>query len=486
LGLCQTYAASGDGAKAIDECKEALRLAPVDDQIAHFLGQLYLSEKRSREALSLFEPLAEKFRNRIAILGVLADAYMVEGDFTRAAGIYEQIVTLDPRIPLTYARLAEVYDKLGRVDDSLKSAQKTVELDPNNYASHLLLGKIRLEAGFFHESIAPLSKAIELRSDCGEAYGFLSEAYEIIGDKQNALGSAQHAFKYLTDDFGVAFRLGSVLMDYERFADAIKPFERSNELRPNHFEVIVRLGVAYVQANEFEKGIKTLEKAEAIKAGHLGVANFLRFARTRIQMIANFDNVYNFVQKNPGHLEARFALAATYRYRGMMKEALAEYQTAVKEHPENFDTYNRLAVHYSEMGETEKTLEFLRKAVTINPHHVLYMSIGRTLDRLGRLDEAIEALQKSVEIKSTLFESQMLLAELFDRRGKREETLKAYQNALAINAANPLVNEALVWYYIKTGNKDAALRYYDILKTIATSDLKFVTKCLRAHYGPIR
>lgn len=61
----------------------------------------------------------------------LINVYIGNKDFVRIAGAYEKIIRLNPKNPQHYASLATAYANLGRIDDAVAMARKSVQVDPS-------------------------------------------------------------------------------------------------------------------------------------------------------------------------------------------------------------------------------------------------------------------------------------------------------------------------------------------------------------------
>ncbi len=209
--LCAALDAAERRTEAIAECRRAVDLAPETAAYKTQLAALYVSADRLGEAVELLNVAMRADEASPAILGPAGDAYFRMGDYARAAEIYERIASSWPSVKLVYARLARVYDYLGRSRDALAAARKYAEASPASAYSHFILGDLLQNAGLFDESIPALLKATELDPADGAGYEALSRSYEALGDKDNTLGSLRHAYKYLPPDARLAYRLGAAL-----------------------------------------------------------------------------------------------------------------------------------------------------------------------------------------------------------------------------------------------------------------------------------
>ncbi|GIV20026.1 MAG: hypothetical protein KatS3mg023_1777 [Armatimonadota bacterium] len=101
-------------------------------------------------------------------------------------------------------------------------------------------------------------------------------------------------------------------------------------------------------------------------------------------------HMQNAVKLDPHFVEAREGLAAMYEQHRGMDSAIAEYQRAIREDPQNEARYcYRIAETYFVNRKWDPALEWLRRADSIQPGdwHVQRM-IGFCLERQGKWQEA--------------------------------------------------------------------------------------------------
>ena len=79
--------------------------------------------------------------------------------------------------------------------------QKMANDDPNNELGHFSLGKAYLEAGRPGDAVSSLKRVIELRRSMSKAYQLLGEAYEKLGQRDQAVEIMQEGVK-VADELG--------------------------------------------------------------------------------------------------------------------------------------------------------------------------------------------------------------------------------------------------------------------------------------------
>lgn len=95
----------GAWARALEEQHQLLESEPRNLRALCRLAELYRKKG---------EPLVAAY-----YLGRVAERHVSYGYFIQAAGTYKQVLELDPRLPDTHLRLAELYQQIGLKSDAL-------------------------------------------------------------------------------------------------------------------------------------------------------------------------------------------------------------------------------------------------------------------------------------------------------------------------------------------------------------------------------
>jgi len=74
----------------------------------------------------------------------------------------------------------------GRNDEALTRLQKALELDPNFWVTHLMLGRVYIQQRKYSEAIAEFTKARELSHGNSEAIGSIGYVEALAGHKDKA------------------------------------------------------------------------------------------------------------------------------------------------------------------------------------------------------------------------------------------------------------------------------------------------------------
>jgi tetratricopeptide (TPR) repeat protein len=118
---------------------------------------------------------------------------------------------------------------------------------------------------------------------------------------------------------------------------------------------------------------------------------------------------------------------------GRPLEALACCQQALMIDPENPDTMNLMAVVYTEAKQFDHAREWASRAVAKNPKPAYLTTLGVALHRLQRHDEALEALNKAVQLKPDDPEPLWHMGNVLIDAGRSPEALLCLERTLRLN-----------------------------------------------------
>jgi len=114
-------------------------------------------------------------------------------------GKYEETLAKDPK-SFCFAPLADLYRKLGLLDEAITVASKGCDRHPGYIGGFMALGRAYYEKGLKEESRAALEKVIEATPENHLAQKLLSQLYFETGDKVSAKQSLQMLLSLNPDD----------------------------------------------------------------------------------------------------------------------------------------------------------------------------------------------------------------------------------------------------------------------------------------------
>jgi tetratricopeptide (TPR) repeat protein len=332
---------------------------------------------------------------------------------SKAIEAYKKAYAMDPNSPIIGERLAEMYWKSQRVRDAVNEANEILKHNPDDLATHRLLGRIYLRSlgdvnGGSGVQTEMVAKAINeyaevhrLDPSDQESSLWLARLYRLHNDPDKA---EQVLRKMLQDDpanEAAAEQLTQLLLDENKADEAIQLLEgmAKHSSSANVFDL---LGDAYTQTHDYAKAEAAYRQASDL---------------------------------DPQELSHLKSLGTTLLAEEKYPEALAVYQKLADLMPEDGDTYVRIAQIYREMHQLDKAEENVAKAGQYSPGSldVLYNK-ALIYEAQGRYDDAIRVVSDAitgVKAQSNVLPSRRRsLGILYQQLGMLYRDVQNYQAAI--------------------------------------------------------
>jgi Tfp pilus assembly protein PilF len=158
-------------------------------------------------------------------------------------------------------------------------------------------------------------------------------------------------------------------------------------------------------------------------------------------------------------LDTRFYLAwnamgLAHSMRGRLDEAAKAYEKCLEIDPQFAEAHNNLGTVYQEMKMIDKAEAEFRKALsdlTYQNRELPYFNLARLYVLQGRLDEALDYVQKSIQIKPRLAMAYNLRGQIYEKMNKLDDAVSSYEAAVRIVPDDILFNYNLAVGYFKNG-----------------------------------
>ena len=121
---------------------------------------------------------------------------LLDGDYKGAVIEFEQAVALTPGNGETWAELGVLYEILGRQADAQEALLSAEEAMGDRLDYLLALARAYNSIGLFDKAVVACGQALEIDPESPYAYFFRATAYELTGDRNNAIQDLELAAKY--------------------------------------------------------------------------------------------------------------------------------------------------------------------------------------------------------------------------------------------------------------------------------------------------
>lgn len=117
---------------------------------------------------------------------------------------------------------------------------------------------------------------------------------------------------------------------------------------------------------------------------------------------------------------------------GRLPQAEAMFQQILQVEPNHSDVLHFLGIIAFQSGKKERAIEFISKAININPSSVLHYNLGLVLSAQGKLAAAIESYRQALVLKPDNYEAHNNIGIALKEQGRMGEAIKHYRTALLV------------------------------------------------------
>jgi tetratricopeptide (TPR) repeat protein len=380
------------------------------------------------------------------------------GDFDQALAVLREAAKKHPDFPPAQIIMAQFFASAAQPGNMRSALEQAVAEAPDDAEAYAVLGQLALqdrrttEAGLLYARVLELVSSRKERAKRDEsARRQALGALAMIADTRKDWTTAQkHLETLLADDpknTAVLQQLGRVVFQQKKYDEAKKLFEEAARADENSLGAEASMARLYQQAGDSGTASKLM--LAAINANPTDFKTRLVAAQWSLD-IGKLDQAdmqaQAAVKLNPQSSDAKFLRATIALFRKDYKTAQEMFEQAHLQSPGNFAATNGLAVALVEQDDDAKkrmALEYAQINARIGPDRPEANStLGWVLYRLGRLDEAENALRKSASAGLTSPETAYYFARVAFERGRKDDARRLVGEALKSSTPFPMRDDA--------------------------------------------
>jgi tetratricopeptide (TPR) repeat protein len=255
----------------------------------------------------------------------------------KALAEYRRGLDLEPTNDMAYAGLGDVYEQLDQMDAAEETFKRAIAVRPNYWATYNWLGLFYQRHARYQDAAGMYSQVVSLAPDSFTGYYNLGGVRILQGKYAEAIPLLQRSLEIRKTADGTS-NLGTAYFQLHRYADAAAAFEQSTRLDPQNYIFWGNLGDAYYWAPG--------RRNEAAAAYGKGIT----LGKEKLTV-------------NPHDADALSSVAMYQAMRGERKTALDNADAALRLKPKSPDLLFNAGIVYSQLGETQRAVEVLEKAV---------------------------------------------------------------------------------------------------------------------------
>ena len=444
----------------IKQFKEQIRKNPNDDYAYFKLGELYRSINDNTNTIASWKKAVELNRKEPSYHYVLGVAYLyLTNEYNLALNSFQQILILEPNYGSVYCLLSSVYQKIGKYDQAITTARKSLQVDQSQKDKTLAYEVIiyclmRLNSN--DELIKECLNLIANNFIINDLYTYLGNAY--INKRQYEKAIESHRTATIFSPTGSNYcNLANAFTWVDKYEDAISNYELAIEIEPKLTESYRLLGDAYIYKEKWGKAIEIFIKGLKYKPDNLFVFyNGLGDCYFELKDYkTSLDNYRLSLNESDKQEETYIKMGKLFMETKQFDKAIEMYLSSLKIKDDNSETYLLLSDVYFELNNEDKAKEILKKGLLIKPiDEIQYNNLALAFETLGDLNSAIAYLNKAIEIDPDYAIAYNNLGYMYLEKKDYKNCLRACKLSINLNPKNPKP-------YRHMGNAYFALMDYD-------------------------
>ena len=262
--------------------------------------------------------------------------------------------------------------------------------------------------------------------------------------------------------------LGYTFVGKKNFDKAIELYNKAIRIRADYAEAYSNLGAAYGELGRFNEAIEALKHSFKIRPENAKAHYNLGVVYSSMNRWQQAAEAYrNSLKIDPSNAEVYGKLGAAYANLQQIAQAIDAYKKAVEINPNLPEIHNNLAVLLLDENKVDEAMGHLHQAIRAKPDYAdAYNNLGLAFGKLGELQEEIEAYKQAVKIKPDYAEAYYNLGASYSNLKLYSQAVEAFKQAIKYKPNDWWAHFGLGSAYLKMGNKDAALKQYNILKPL--------------------
>jgi tetratricopeptide (TPR) repeat protein len=395
--------------------------APIPDSISFEQINLKEYEPVIGEQIRVAYDEARRNPQDAEAVGKLGMIFQCYGEYQLAETCYRRAWALAPRSFRWEYYLGNVESWQGKYQDAVHHIGEALKIEGSNTPARVRLAQLLLESGDTEQS---------------------EKAYRGSIDQNPRLASAH-------------LGLGRVLAARGDWSGAIESYRRACGLSPNYAAAHYALAMAYRKTGDATKASEHLETYQRVK----------QFSQP------SEDPLMDAVKSLYGGGLSHLAQGSSLVQQGKVREAIAEFESALKVNPRLMLAHVNLIAMYGQLDRSDKAEEHFREAVKLDPGWVeVYYNWGLFLFGKHRTAEAEAGFRKALEINPNYADAHAELGLLLDQAGQVADSQKHYQLALESNPSHRQAQYLLGHSLVRTGRFDEAITHLN--ETLKVEDEK--------------
>ena len=394
---------------------------------ANFLGR----EENQTAVLQLMERLMESHMDNAEAIFAFAHLAARMGDMELSQSLLERVIELRPdnnAATMTYLSLLQ---KKGESNKALKWIESALKDNADDFNIRMAYARLLTEAKRFDDARYQFETLFAKSPDNVDVIHSLGLLYL----QTNRLDEAEESFLRLIElkkrVFDANYYLARIAEERDHLDKAIGLYQGVHG-GENHFDAKIRLSLILAKQGNVDKALNNIRSIQKVKDSSRLIliqaeAEILISAKRYQEAM----ELFNKAIKEKSHVDIFYSRAMLAEKMDLMDLLESDLKTILEKDANNVTALNALGYTLADRTDRyEEAYAYIQRAYKLSPSDFYILdSMGWVLYRLGRFSEAIEYLQKALELRNDP-EIAAHLGEVLWVRGDRKAAQDIWDTAL--------------------------------------------------------
>jgi tetratricopeptide (TPR) repeat protein len=370
--LVEAYQKSGNTDKALTSYIKLIQISGEDKE--SFYGFVsYLNAKKSpRKAVSFLTKNLNSFPKsyRPEVYTYLGTLHGQKGEWRQAIKAYKRAKAGGVDNPLIHLNLGEAYSRIGSYRQAERSLNAYLKKKPKDVDARLRLAAIYRKRNKNTAAIKTLKRIIKDNPNELKAYLALVDIYERLNKDKEAAAVYEAIAKLAPDNKVVHYNQGVLYFEMKQYNRAAEAFSKVVKLDKKDIDARTYLVEVNRNRKKPRQALAVLEELIKLRPNEWGYYAKAYELYTELEAYGQMSRTFaKAVGKAPERPELRFYLGVAYEKRGLLVEAILQFEAALKLSPENKDYLVHLGGLYEQIGKKGEAIQIYQKLIDLDPEN---------------------------------------------------------------------------------------------------------------------
>lgn len=285
------------------------------------------------------------------------------------------------------ALMGNLHDSLGNSVEAMDCWQKCLEMDPQRADAYRGLGSLAMRKGQYQQALELWHKALEIQPQMSDVRTLSARVLMALARPAEAVAALQADIQISPRAGTSYFELGQAYLQLKEYQRAKESYQAAVQIQPGYTNAYYGLARACERLGQKDQSATYMEKFTKLKAENRRVERDRRSAYDDLSLVRQ--------SAAQTHTEA----GQVYYGHGDVQKAQQLWQRAARLDPKNTACRMQLVKVYTQAGRDQEALRICEELRQIEPENATtYLNIGVLSARLNRLDAALSAIGRAIEL----------------------------------------------------------------------------------------